>query len=221
MAQHPIIVTENPLTTVDPAKNKVDRPTYEEACEAIRTLIRWAGDDPDREGLIDTPDRVARSYTEFFSGYQTNPEDILRRTFEEVDGYDEMVLLRDIRIESYCEHHMVPIIGRAHVAYLPNRRVVGISKLARVIDSFARRLQIQEKMTAQIANAINDVLHPKGVGVVIEAAHQCMTTRGVHKPGVTMVTSRMLGAFRTDPSTRREFLALISGGAAVPPASDL
>lgn len=221
MTQHPVMMTENPLTTVDPSRKKVGRPSYEEACEAIRTLIRWAGDDPDREGLIDTPDRVARSYDEFFSGYQTNSEDILRRTFEEVDGYDEMVLLRDIRIESYCEHHMVPIIGRAHVAYLPNRRVVGISKLARVIDSFSRRLQIQEKLTAQIANTINDVLHPKGVGVVIEAAHQCMTTRGVHKPGVTMVTSRMLGAFRTDPSTRREFLALISGGAAGVPFSDL
>ncbi len=221
MAQHPIIVTENPLTAIDPPQEGVSRPTYEETCEAVRTLIRWAGDDPSREGLLDTPDRVARSYTEFFSGYQANPEEMLRRTFEEVEGYDEMVLLRDIRLESYCEHHMVPIIGRAHIAYLPDRRVVGISKLARVIETYARRLQIQEKMTSQIANTINDVLKPKGVGVVIEAAHQCMTTRGVHKPGVTMVTSRMLGAFQSNSATRREFLALISGGAAIPPSADL
>ncbi len=222
MTQHPIIVTENPVVTVDPsAPEEKARPTYEQACEAVRTLIRWAGDDPAREGLIDTPDRVVRSYSEFFAGYQANPEEILRRTFEEVDGYDEMVLLRDIRIESYCEHHMVPIIGRAHIAYLPDRRVVGISKLARVIETYARRLQIQEKMTSQIANTINDVLKPKGVGVVIEAAHQCMTTRGVHKPGVTMVTSRMLGEFQTNSATRREFLALISGGAALPPSADL
>lgn len=187
------------------------RPSREEAERAVRTLLRWAGDDPDREGLVDTPKRVAAAYEEFFAGYAEDPEDLLRRTFEEVEGYDEMVLLRDIRLESHCEHHMVPILGKAHVAYLPRNRVVGISKLARVVDAFARRLQIQEKMTAQIANAINDVLEPKGVAVVIEAAHQCMTTRGVHKPGVTMVTSRMLGAFRTCSDTRREFLSMVGG----------
>jgi GTP cyclohydrolase IA len=189
-----------------------DRPTREEAEEAIRTLLRWAGDDPAREGLIDTPARVARSYEEFFSGYAVDPVALLERTFEETDGYDEIVLLRDIRLESHCEHHMVPIIGRAHVAYLPHRRVVGISKLARVVDAYASRLQIQEKLTAQIANTIQQVLEPRGVAVVIEAAHQCMTTRGVHKLGVTMVTSRMLGAFRDDPTTRREVLAMIGNG---------
>lgn len=194
----------------------LNKPTREEAEEAVRTLLRWAGDDPDREGLVGTPDRVVRAYEEFFSGYDQDPTEILHRTFEETDGYDEMVLLRDIRLESHCEHHVVPIIGKAHVAYLPNRRVVGISKLARVVEIYSRRLQIQEKLTAQIANTINDVLQPKGVAVVIEAAHQCMTTRGIHKPGVTMVTSRMLGAFRDNPATRREFMALIhnqhSGG---------
>ena len=189
-----------------------DRPTREEAEAAIRTLLRWAGDDPSREGLIDTPARVARAYEEFFAGYEIDPVALLERTFEETDGYDEIVLLRDIRLESHCEHHMVPIIGRAHVAYLPHRRVVGISKLARVVDAYARRLQIQEKLTAQIANTIQQVLEPRGVAVVIEAAHQCMTTRGVHKPGVTMVTSRMLGAFRDDPTTRREVLAMIGNG---------
>ncbi|WP_009870157.1 GTP cyclohydrolase I FolE [Paramagnetospirillum magnetotacticum] len=196
--------------------HRLAKPSREEAEEAVRTLLRWAGDDPDREGLVGTPDRVVRAYEEFFSGYDLDPTEILHRTFEETDGYDEMVLLRDIRLESHCEHHVVPIIGKAHVAYLPNRRVVGISKLARVVEIYARRLQIQEKLTAQIANTINDVLQPKGVAVVIEAAHQCMTTRGIHKPGVTMVTSRMLGAFRDDPATRREFMALIhnqhSGG---------
>ncbi len=185
------------------------RPSREDAEAAVRTLIRWAGDDPNREGLEGTPDRVARSYEEFFAGYHTDPAEILQRTFEEVDGYDEMVVLRDIRFESHCEHHMAPIIGVAHVAYLPDRRVVGISKLARIVDVYARRLQIQEKMTVQIADTIDRVLTPKGVAVVIEAAHQCMTTRGVHKPGVTMKTSRMLGAFRDDPSTRREFLSMI------------
>ncbi len=190
-----------------------DTPTRAQAEEAVRTLIRWAGDDPGREGLADTPSRVVRAYEEFFAGYHEDPEDILRRTFEETDGYDEMVVLRDIRLESHCEHHMVPIIGNAHVAYLPGKRVVGISKLARVVETYARRLQIQEKLTAQIANAIQDVLSPRGVAVVIEAAHQCMTTRGVRKPGVTMVTSRMLGAFRDDPSTRREFMALIASPA--------
>jgi len=179
------------------------RPTREEAEAAVRTLLLWAGDDPGREGLLGTPDRVVRSYEEFFAGYR------LERTFEETHGYDEIVLLRDIRLESYCEHHMVPIIGRAHVAYLPLHRVVGISKLARVVDAYAKRLQIQEKLTAQIANTINDVLQPRGVAVIVEAQHQCMTTRGIHKVGVSMVTSRMLGAFRDDPSTRRELLAMV------------
>ena len=185
------------------------QPTQEEAEAAVRTLIRWAGDDPEREGLRDTPARVARSYLEFFNGYAEDPVAILERTFEEVEGYDEIVLLRDIRLESHCEHHMVRIIGRVHVAYLPHRRVVGISKLARVVDAYAHRLQIQEKLTAQIANTIQDVLQPLGTAVIIEAAHECMTTRGVHKTGVCMVTSRMLGAFRDDPSTRRELLAMI------------
>jgi len=192
-----------------PAAHSTDRPTREEAEEAVRTLLRWAGDDPTREGLVGTPERVVRSYDEFFAGYEIDPVALLERVFEETDGYDEIVLLRDIRLESHCEHHMVPIIGRAHVAYLPYRRVVGISKLARVVEAYAKRLQIQEKLTAQIANTIQDVLQPRGVAVVIEAAHQCMTTRGVHKPGVTMVTSRMLGAFRDDPTTRREVLAMI------------
>lgn len=187
----------------------MERPSRAEAEAAVRTLLRWAGDDPDREGLVGTPDRVVRSYEEFFAGYAVDPVDLLQRTFEEVEGYDEMVVLRDIRIESYCEHHVVPIIGKAHVAYLPKSRVVGISKLARVVETYAKRLQIQEKMTAQIANTIDEVLQPHGVAVVIEAQHQCMTTRGIRKPGVSMVTSRMLGAFRTDPSTRREFLAMI------------
>jgi len=193
------------------------RPTREQAEDAIRTLLRWAGDDPAREGLLDTPSRVARAYEEFFSGYGVDPDAMLERTFEETDGYDEIVLLRDIRLESTCEHHMAPIIGRVHVAYLPHRRVVGISKLARVVDAYSKRLQIQEKLTAQIANTIQSVLEPRGVAVVIEAAHQCMTTRGVHKPGVTMVTSRMLGAFRDNPATRRELLAMIGnrGGMAL------
>ncbi len=189
------------------------RPTTEDAETAVRTLIRWAGDDPAREGLRDTPRRVAKSYLEFFRGYDEDPVAMLERTFEEVEGYDEIVLLRDIRLESHCEHHMLPIIGRAHVAYLPHRRVVGISKLARVVDAYAHRLQIQEKLTAQIANTINEVLAPLGTAVIIEAAHECMTTRGVHKPGVTMVTSRMLGAFRDDPTTRRELLAMVGNRA--------
>jgi len=185
------------------------KPSRAEAEAAVRTLIQWAGDDPEREGLLGTPDRVVRSYEEFYAGYDQDPVELLHRTFEETDGYDEIVLLRDIRLESHCEHHMVPILGKAHVAYLPNKRVVGISKLARVVEVYSHRLQIQEKLTAQIANTINEVLQPKGVAVVIEAAHQCMTTRGVHKPGVTMVTSRMLGAFRDSPTTRREFFGLI------------
>ena len=188
---------------------EIERPTREEAEEAVRTLLRWAGDDPSREGLLDTPGRVTRAYGEWFRGYDEDPHADLQRTFEEVEGYDEMVVLRDIRFESYCEHHLAPIIGKAHVGYMPTNRVVGISKLARVVDSFAKRLQVQEKMTAQIANAIQDVLRPAGVAVVVEAEHQCMSTRGVHKPGVSMVTSTMLDAFREDPSTRREFLAAI------------
>jgi GTP cyclohydrolase I len=191
------------------ANSSVDQPRREEAEDAVRTLIRWAGDDPEREGLLGTPQRVTKSYQEYFAGYGIDPMELLQRTFEEVDGYDEMVLLRDIPFESHCEHHLAPIIGKAHVAYMPHHRVVGISKLVRVVDAYARRLQIQEKMTAQIANAIEEVLEPKGVAVVIEAAHQCMTTRGVHRPGVAMVTSRMLGLFRSDARTRREFLALI------------
>jgi GTP cyclohydrolase I len=185
------------------------RPTRQEAEEAIRTLIRWACDDPARQGLLDTPQRVTSAYEEWFAGYALDPVAMLERTFEETEGYDEIVLLRNIRLESVCEHHMAPIIGRAHVAYLPHHRVVGISKLARLVDAYAKRLQIQEKLTAQIANTINDVLEPRGTAVIIEAAHQCMTTRGVHKSGVTMVTSRMLGAFREDPSTRRELLSMI------------
>jgi GTP cyclohydrolase I len=192
------------------------RPDRSAAEDAVRTLIRWAGDDPTREGLLDTPARVVRAYEEFFAGYLEDPVQILSRTFAEVDGYDEMVVMSDIRFESHCEHHMVPIIGKAHVAYLPDRRVVGISKLARLVDIYARRLQIQEKMTVQIADTLNDVLEPKGVAVVIEAAHQCMTTRGVHKPGATLVTSRMLGAFRSNSTTRREFLAMIGRTGAGP-----
>ncbi len=184
------------------------RPTRQEAEEAVRTLLRWAGDDPAREGLLDTPGRVVRAYEEWFRGYEEDPVAMLQRTFEEVEGYDEMVVLRDIRFESYCEHHMAPIIGKAHVAYLPTDRVVGISKLARVVDAYAKRLQVQEKMTAQIANTLQEVLQPKGVAVVLEGEHHCMSTRGVHKPGVSMVTSTMLGAFR-EPDTRREFLSII------------
>ncbi|MBR0680470.1 GTP cyclohydrolase I FolE [Roseomonas eburnea] len=195
----------------DDKATTLPRPTQEEAEEAIRTLLRWAGDDPNREGLLDTPQRVAKAYREWFCGYEEDPVELLARSFEEVEGYDEMVVLRDIRLESMCEHHMCPIIGKAHVAYLPKGRVVGISKLARVVEAYGKRLQIQEKMTAQIANTLLDVLQPKGVAVVIEAVHQCMTTRGVHKTGVSMVTSRMLGAFRHDPSTRREFLSIIQG----------
>jgi GTP cyclohydrolase IA len=186
-----------------------ERPSRQDAEEAVRVLLRWAGEDPTREGLLDTPGRVARAYEEYFGGYDIDPVALLARTFAETDGYDEIVLLRDIRFESCCEHHMAPIIGRAHVAYLPRTRVVGISKLARVVEAYARRLQIQEKMTAQIANTLDEVLQPLGVAVVIEATHQCMTTRGVHRPGTSLVTSRMLGAFRSDPSTRREFLAMI------------
>jgi len=192
-----------------------DKPSRNEAEAAVRTLLRWAGDNPNREGLKDTPKRVARAYEEWFAGYEDDPVEYLQRTFEEVEGYDEIVLLKNIRLESFCEHHMAPIIGKVHVAYLPAARVVGISKLARVVETYARRFQVQEKMTAQIAQCIQDVLQPLGVAVVIEATHQCMTTRGVHKTGVSMVTSKMLGAFRTDPMTRREFLTIIGNPASV------
>jgi len=185
------------------------RPNREQAEEAVRVLLRWAGDDPAREGLTDTPARVARAFEEWFGGYAMDPDAYLSRTFEETDGYDEVIVLRDIGFESHCEHHLAPIIGRAHVAYLPSNRVVGISKLARVVEAYARRLQVQEKMTAQIANTINSVLKPRGVGVMIEAVHHCMTTRGVHRPGVSMVTSRMLGEFRENATTRRELLSIL------------
>jgi GTP cyclohydrolase I len=185
------------------------RPSREEAEAAVRTLIRWAGDDPDREGLLDTPARVARSYRELFAGYEVDPREYLERTFEEVGGYDELVVLKDIRFVSFCEHHMLPVVGRAHVGYLPTDRVVGISKLARVVRGFARRLQIQEKMTADIAKAINEVLRPQGVGVVIEGEHSCMTMRGVDAPGASLTTSHLLGVVRDDLRTREEFLNLV------------
>ena len=183
--------------------------TREHAEDAIRTLLRWAGENPAREGLVDTPRRVAEAYRDWFSGYAVDPHEFLHRTFEEVEGYDELIVLRDIAFESHCEHHMAPIIGRAHVGYLPADKVVGISKLARVVEAYARRFQVQEKMTAQIAHCIEDVLKPRGVGVVVEATHECMTTRGIHKRGVSMVTSQMLGSFREDARTRAEFLAFI------------
>ncbi len=186
-----------------------DKPSQKEAEDAVRTLLRWAGDDPNREGLLDTPKRVVKAYGEYFRGYSENPQEILSRTFEEVCGYDEMIVLRDIPFESHCEHHMAPIIGRAHVGYLPNKKVIGISKLARIVETYAKRLQVQEKMTAQIADCIQEVLEPLGVGVIIQATHQCMSTRGVHAHGVSMVTSRMVGAFRNDDKTRREFLAVV------------
>lgn len=188
--------------------NKVSR---EQAEQAVRVLLRWAGDDPDREGLLDTPGRVVRAFEEYFAGYTEDPDKMLARTFEETDGYDEMVVLKDITFESHCEHHLAPILGKVHVAYMPDQRVVGISKLARVVEIYAKRLQIQEKMTAQIANAITTALQPKGVAVIVNAQHQCMTCRGVHKPGVDMVTSYMTGMFRDDPRTRSEFLSLVGG----------
>jgi GTP cyclohydrolase I len=206
--------------TLSPVRDAATRPSRKEAEAAVRTLLRWTGDDPDREGLLNTPERVVRAYEEWFEGYNVDPVDLLQRTFSETDGYDEMVVLRDIRFESYCEHHIAPIIGKVHIAYLPDRRVIGISKLARLVDVYAKRLQIQEKMTAQIANTLRDVLLPKGVAVVIEAQHQCMTTRGVHKSGVSMVTSRMLGAFRDNAATRREFLAMIGSPGAMPSSGD-
>lgn len=185
-----------------------------QAERAVRVLLRWAGEDPQREGLRDTPTRVVRAYRDWFSGYSSDPAEYLRRTFEEVEGYDEMVVLRGIEFESHCEHHMAPIIGRAHVGYLPTNKIVGISKLARVVDGYARRFQVQEKLTAQIAQCIDSVLKPRGVGVVIDATHQCMTTRGVHKRGVSMITSKMIGAFRDDARTRAEFLRFVDGSPA-------
>lgn len=202
------------LPSRDERIERYARPARDEAEAAVRKLLLWAGDDPDREGLRDTPARVARAFEDWFSGYKGDPESFLARTFEEVEGYDDMVVLKDIRFESHCEHHLAPIIGRAHVGYLPDRKVVGISKLARVVEAYARRLQVQEKMNAQIAHCIDTVLQPKGVAVVIEASHQCMTTRGIHKSGVSMVTSAMHGEFRTNPLTRREFLSVIGNPAA-------
>jgi GTP cyclohydrolase IA len=190
-------------------RNESARPSRAAAENAVRTLIQWAGDDPRREGLRSTPARVVRAYEEWFAGYFENPREYLQRTFEEVAGYDEMVLLRDIRFESHCEHHMAPIIGRVHIGYLPRKRVVGISKLVRLVDVYAKRMQVQEKMTAEIAACLNSVLKPAGVAVVVEGAHECMTTRGVHRSDVTMVTSRMLGVFRTNFKTRQEFFAAI------------
>jgi len=193
----------------------VSRPSREDAENAVRILLSWVGDDPDREGLHATPARVAKAYEEWFAGYKEDPVEFLRRTFYEVDGYDEMIVLRDITFESHCEHHMAPIIGKVQIGYLPNKKVVGISKLARVVETFAKRLQVQETMTAQIANCIHDVLKPKGVGVVVEGVHQCMTTRGIHKPGVAMITSQLLGDFRSDPRTRAEFLNIIGRSAQI------
>ena len=201
---------ESRVFDVSPAPN--DTPSREQAEEAVRVLLRWAGEDPAREGLLDTPSRVVKAYSDWFSGYNDDPRDYLQRTFEEVAGYDELIVLRDIEFESHCEHHMAPIIGKAHVGYLPDGKVVGISKLARVVETYARRFQVQEKLTAEIATAIQDVLNPRGVGVVVEAAHECMTTRGVHKRGVSMITSKMLGGFRDDARTRAEFLQFIDVG---------
>ena len=188
----------------------ISKPSREEAMDAVRTMIAWAGDDPSREGLLETPKRVIKAYEEFFAGYDMDPDEILNKTFEEVAGYDEMIIIKDIRLESHCEHHMVPILGKAHLAYIPNNRVVGISKLARVVDVYGKRLQTQETMTAQIAESINRVLQPKGVAVVVDAGHQCMTTRGIHKTHATTITSQMLGVFRSDYRTRSEFMNLIN-----------
>ena len=198
----------HPLEGIRPLLAEVDRPGRADVEAAFRTIIRWTGDDPERDGLIETPARVARAFEEFFVGYAQDPVEILQKTFEEIEGYDEMIVLRGIRFESHCEHHMAPIIGQAWVGYVPSGRVVGISKLARVVEVYAKRLQIQEKMTAQIANTINDVLKPQGVGVIIKASHHCMTTRGIHKPDSDLVTSRMLGCFRENPLTRQEFLSM-------------
>lgn len=197
--------------TKDKILNKpISKPSREEAMDAVKTMIAWAGDNPNREGLLETPKRVIKAYEEFFAGYDMDPDEILNKTFEEVAGYDEMIIIKDIRLESHCEHHMVPILGKAHLAYIPNNRVVGISKLARVVDVYGKRLQTQETMTAQIAESINRVLKPKGVGVVVDAGHQCMTTRGIHKTNATTITSQMLGVFRSDYRTRSEFMNLIN-----------
>ena len=204
------LLQDTAVDSADAAETDLpQRPSRDAARDAVRTLIAYAGDNPEREGLIETPDRVVRSFDDFFSGYFEDPVWILQRTFSETEDYDEMIVLRDVSFASHCEHHMVPILGRAHVAYLPDRRVVGISKLARVVEIYAKRLQIQERLTAQIAGAVNDVLRPRGVGVIVEATHQCMTTRGVKQPGVTLTTSRMLGALREDPRSRLEFLAQV------------
>ncbi len=209
------MINRRPSLTKDNIENEekltstLIRPNREEAEEAVKTLIKWAGDNPNREGLIGTPSRVVRAYEEFFAGYNEDPVTILGATYEDISNYNNMVILKDIRLESHCEHHIVPIIGVVHIGYLPNKRVVGISKLARLVEVFAKRMQIQEALTAQVADTINDVLKPRGVAVVIEAAHQCMTTRGIRKPGVSMVTSRMLGSFSDDQSTRQEFLNMI------------
>lgn len=203
------VVGSRPTGSVCTNSDRRPRPSRSEAEAAVRTLIEWAGDDPDREGLQETPERVVRAYEEFFAGYRDDPVVLLATTFEETSAYDEMIVLRNIRLESHCEHHLVPILGKVHIGYLPSGRVVGISKLARLVEVFAKRMQIQEALTAQIADTIQQVLKPRGVGVVIEAAHQCMTTRGVRKPGVSMVTSRLLGSCRDDPATRREFLSMI------------
>jgi GTP cyclohydrolase I len=204
----PVSPNLHALRRAEAPQPEIQKPSRADVEAAVRTIIRWTGEDPERDGLIETPARVTRSFEEFFSGYRQDPVEILEKTFEEIEGYDEMIVLRDIRFESHCEHHMAPIIGRAWVAYIPDGRVVGISKLARVVDVYAKRLQIQEKMTAQIANTINDVLKPQGVGVIIKATHHCMTTRGVHKPGTDLVTSRMLGCFRDNALTRQEFLGM-------------
>ncbi len=209
---HPLDEDNDSVDGLVPPRTALDaaaRPSMEEAEAAVRTLLKWAGDDPAREGLLDTPGRVVRSYRELFAGYETDPRAYLERTFEEVGGYDQLVVLKDIRFVSFCEHHMLPVIGKAHVAYLPTDRVVGISKLARVVNGYGRRLQIQEKMTAEIAQAIEEVLRPKGVGVVLEASHSCMTLRGVNTPGASLVTSSLRGAVRDDPRTRQEFLRLV------------
>ena len=203
--------TPLPLANQPPQEQDPSRPSRAAAEEAVRTLILWAGENPDREGLLDTPARVVRSYSELFAGYEVDPREYLKRTFDEVGGYDELVVMRDIRFVSFCEHHMLPVVGRAHVGYLPHKRVVGISKLARVVNGYARRLQIQEKMTAEIATCIQEVLQPLGVGVVVEAEHSCMTLRGVNAPGSSLTTSHLIGVVRDDAKTRQEFLRLTQG----------
>ncbi|MGD9537271.1 MAG: GTP cyclohydrolase I FolE [Alphaproteobacteria bacterium] len=205
--------TAEPSRRKAPATKAEGKVSREEAEAAVRVLLRYSGEDPNREGLLETPARVVKAFDEYFEGYRQDPYQILQKTFEETDGYDEMVVLKGVQFASHCEHHMAPIVGRAHIGYLPDRRVVGISKLARIVEVYARRLQIQEKMTSQIADTLNTVIQPRGVGVVVEAVHHCMTTRGIHKSGVLMVTSRMLGSFRADPKTRREFLNMIGNPA--------